>query len=125
MWSWGSRRRNSRAPSDSGERWPPSTRLDWTVLRTPTPRSCRAGCAGALDVLTAANLRKELLSLWRQQKMPTRVIVMVTHNIDEAVSLADRILVLGADPGHIRIELAGLPTPSATRALRRTRAWSI
>jgi NitT/TauT family transport system ATP-binding protein len=34
---------------------------------------------------------------------------MVTHNIDEAVSMADRILVLGADPGHIRIELAGLP----------------
>jgi NitT/TauT family transport system ATP-binding protein len=63
----------------------------------------------ALDVLTAANLRKELLSLWRQQKVPTRAIVMVTHNIDEAVGLADRILVLGADPGHIRIELAGLP----------------
>src|SRR5215471_6731988 len=63
----------------------------------------------ALDVLTAANLRKELMSLWRQQKMPTRAIVLVTHNIDEAVSMADRILVLGADPGHIRIELAGLP----------------
>jgi NitT/TauT family transport system ATP-binding protein len=65
----------------------------------------------ALDVLTAANLRKELLSLWRQQKMPTRAIVLVTHNIDEAVSMADRILVLGADPGHIRVELAGLPLP--------------
>ncbi len=63
----------------------------------------------ALDVLTAANLRKELLSLWRQQKMPTRAIVLVTHNIDEAVSMADRILVLGADPGHIRVELQGLP----------------
>jgi NitT/TauT family transport system ATP-binding protein len=63
----------------------------------------------ALDVLTAANLRKELLSLWRQQKMPTRAILLITHNIDEAVSMADRILVLGADPGHIRVELAGLP----------------
>lgn len=63
----------------------------------------------ALDVLTAANLRKELLGLWREQTIPTRAIVMVTHNIDEAVSMADRILVLGANPGHIRIELPGLP----------------
>ncbi len=60
-------------------------------------------------MLTAANLRKELLSLWRQQKVSTRAIVLVTHNIDEAVSMADRILVLGADPGHIRVELVGLP----------------
>jgi len=63
----------------------------------------------ALDVLTTANLRKELLSLWRERKMPTRAIVMVTHNIEDAVSMADRILVLGADPGHIRVELPGLP----------------
>ncbi|GAC1428903.1 MAG: nitrate/sulfonate/bicarbonate ABC transporter ATP-binding protein [Ktedonobacteraceae bacterium] len=63
----------------------------------------------ALDVLTAANLRKELSRLWLERKIPTRAIVMVTHNIDEAVSMADRILVLGTDPGHIRIELQGLP----------------
>jgi NitT/TauT family transport system ATP-binding protein len=63
----------------------------------------------ALDVLTAANLRKELLSLWRDQSMPTKAILMVTHNIDEAVTMADRILVLGANPGHIRVELPGLP----------------
>lgn len=63
----------------------------------------------ALDVLTAANLRKELMSLWRSQNIPTRAILMVTHNIDEAVGMADRILVLGANPGHIRIELPGLP----------------
>jgi NitT/TauT family transport system ATP-binding protein len=63
----------------------------------------------ALDVLTAANLRKELLSLWRAKTMPTRAIMMVTHNIDEAVSMADRILIMGANPGHIRVELAGLP----------------
>src|SRR5579872_6361241 len=56
----------------------------------------------ALDVLTAANLRKELLGLWREQSMPTRAILLVTHNIDEAVSMADRILVLGANPGRIR-----------------------
>jgi len=63
----------------------------------------------ALDVLTAANLRKELLGLWRAQSMPTRAILMVTHNIDEAVSMADRILVLGSNPGRIRVELPGLP----------------
>jgi NitT/TauT family transport system ATP-binding protein len=62
----------------------------------------------ALDVLTAANLRKELLSLWHAQSMPTKAILMVTHNIDEAVSMADRILVLGANPGRIRVELPGL-----------------
>ena len=63
----------------------------------------------ALDVLTAANLRKELLGLWREHKIPTRAIVMVTHNIDDAVSMADRIIVLGANPGRIRVEIQGLP----------------
>ncbi len=63
----------------------------------------------ALDVLTAANLRKELLGLWRQRKIPTRAILMVTHNIEDAVGMADRIVVLGANPGHIRVELPGLP----------------
>jgi NitT/TauT family transport system ATP-binding protein len=63
----------------------------------------------ALDVLTAANLRKELLSLWQSRRIPTKAIVMVTHNIDDAVSMADRILVLGANPGHIRVDLPGLP----------------
>src|SRR6266852_605847 len=62
----------------------------------------------ALDVLTAANLRKELLGLWQSKSMPTRAILLVTHNIDEAVSMADRILVLGANPDHIRVELPGL-----------------
>ncbi len=68
----------------------------------------------ALDVLTAANLRKELLGLWRSQSMPTKAILMVTHNIDEAVSMADRILVLGANPGRIRVELPGLPAAERT-----------
>jgi NitT/TauT family transport system ATP-binding protein len=68
----------------------------------------------ALDVLTAANLRKELLGLWQSKSMPTRAIVMVTHNIDEAVSMADRILVLGANPGRIRCELPGLPNEQRT-----------
>ena len=68
----------------------------------------------ALDVLTAANLRKELVGLWREQSMPTKAILLVTHNIDEAVSMADRILVLGANPGRIRVELPGLPVEQRT-----------
>src|SRR3954470_23988702 len=63
----------------------------------------------ALDVLTAENLRTELKDLWLAKTMPTKAVVMVTHNIDEAVSLVDRILVFGANPGHIRVELKGLP----------------
>jgi NitT/TauT family transport system ATP-binding protein len=63
----------------------------------------------ALDVLTAANLRRELLRLWTEGQIPTRAMLLVTHNIDEAVSMADRLLILGADPGHIRAEVRGLP----------------
>ena len=62
----------------------------------------------ALDVLTGENLRTELQELWSDRTIPTRAILMVTHNIDEAVSLADRILVFGANPGHVRVELGGL-----------------
>lgn len=56
----------------------------------------------ALDVLTAENLRNELLELWINKKMPTTAIFIVTHNIEEAVLLADRIIVLGRNPGRIR-----------------------
>jgi len=63
----------------------------------------------ALDVLVAENLRHELLDLWQERKIPTRAILMVTHNIDEAVSMADRLLVFGANPGRVRAELSGLP----------------
>jgi NitT/TauT family transport system ATP-binding protein len=62
----------------------------------------------ALDVLTAQNLREQLLDLWVDRTMPTRAILMVTHNIDEAVSLADRLVVLAADPGRIRADIPGL-----------------
>jgi NitT/TauT family transport system ATP-binding protein len=56
----------------------------------------------ALDVLTAENLRGELLELWLNKKMPTSAIFIVTHNIEEAVILADRIVVLGRNPARIR-----------------------
>jgi NitT/TauT family transport system ATP-binding protein len=58
----------------------------------------------ALDVLTAENLRGELLELWLAKKIPTRGIFLVTHNIEEAVLLADRILVLGRSPAHLRAD---------------------
>jgi NitT/TauT family transport system ATP-binding protein len=63
----------------------------------------------ALDVLVADTLRRELVDLWQQKKIPTKAILMVTHNIDEAVRLADRLVVFQADPGGIRVECAGLP----------------
>ena len=56
----------------------------------------------ALDVLTAENLRGELLELWLNKKMPTSAIFIVTHNIEEAVMLADRVMVLGRNPARIR-----------------------
>ncbi|MGO9856615.1 MAG: nitrate/sulfonate/bicarbonate ABC transporter ATP-binding protein [Acidimicrobiales bacterium] len=66
----------------------------------------------ALDVLTAQNLRAELLRLWTQADFPTKAMLIVTHNIEEAVILADRIFVLGANPGRIRAEIpVGFPQP--------------
>jgi NitT/TauT family transport system ATP-binding protein len=56
----------------------------------------------ALDVLTAENLRGELMELWLGKKIPTKSIFLVTHNIEEAALLADRILVLGRHPACIR-----------------------
>jgi NitT/TauT family transport system ATP-binding protein len=58
----------------------------------------------ALDVLTAENLRSELLELWANKTMPTKAVFLVTHNIEEAVLLADRIIVFGRNPGHIRTD---------------------
>ncbi len=58
----------------------------------------------ALDVLTAENLRGELMELWLAKKIPTRAIFLVTHNIEEAVLLADRIVVLGGNPAKIRAD---------------------
>jgi NitT/TauT family transport system ATP-binding protein len=60
----------------------------------------------ALDVLTAETLRGELLELWLEHKIPTRAIFIVTHNIEEAVVLADRIIVLGRNPAHIHADFS-------------------
>lgn len=66
----------------------------------------------ALDVLTAENLKSDLLDLWQTQKTNINAILLVTHNIEEAALLADRIIIFGNDPGHIRAELSvRLPQP--------------
>jgi NitT/TauT family transport system ATP-binding protein len=66
----------------------------------------------ALDVLTADTLRDEIMKIFLSQKTKTRSMVVVTHNIQEAVLMADRILVMGSNPGRIRAEfLNRLPYP--------------
>lgn len=70
----------------------------------------------ALDVLTAENLRGELIRLWSQPEFPTKAILLVTHNIEEAVQLADRILVLDNNPGRIKGDIpVDLPRPRDVR----------
>ena len=66
----------------------------------------------ALDVLSAEALRGELLELWLTHRIPIEAILMVTHNIEEAVLMADRIVVMDKDPGRIIGELrVRLPHP--------------
>jgi NitT/TauT family transport system ATP-binding protein len=73
----------------------------------------------ALDVLTAETLRGELLELWLGHKIPTRAIFIVTHNIEEAVVLADRIIVLGRNPAHIHADFTvDLPHPRDRKAAK-------
>ncbi|HXN88348.1 MAG TPA: ABC transporter ATP-binding protein, partial [Methylocella sp.] len=59
----------------------------------------------ALDVLTAETLRTDLLDLWVEGRMPIKSILMVTHNIEEAVLMCDRVIVLSSNPGRIAAEL--------------------
>jgi NitT/TauT family transport system ATP-binding protein len=66
----------------------------------------------ALDVLTAETLRTDLLDLWHDKRLNIQSILMVTHNIEEAVLMCDRILVLSSHPGRIAAEIANpLPHP--------------
>ena len=66
----------------------------------------------SLDALTAQSLRDEILLLWSDPDLPPRAVLMVTHSIEEAVYLADRVIVLSARPGRIVAELEiDLPRP--------------
>ena len=65
-----------------------------------------------LDVLTAETLRGDVEDLWRDRRIPTKGIILVSHNIEDAVFLADRIIVFGSDPGCIRADIpVPLPRP--------------
>ncbi|HUC72939.1 MAG TPA: nitrate/sulfonate/bicarbonate ABC transporter ATP-binding protein [Stellaceae bacterium] len=59
----------------------------------------------SLDVLTAETLRGDLLDLWDDRRIPTKGILLVSHNIEEAVEIADRILIFSSDPGRIRADI--------------------
>jgi NitT/TauT family transport system ATP-binding protein len=59
----------------------------------------------ALDVLTGETLRNDILDLWDSNRIPTRGILIVSHNIEEAVMMADRIIILSSGPGRIRSEV--------------------
>ena len=66
----------------------------------------------ALDVLTAETLRTDFLDLWIEGKLPIKGVILVTHNIEEAVLMCDRILVFSRSPGHIIEEIkVDLPPP--------------
>ena len=66
----------------------------------------------ALDVLTAETLRTDLLDLWTEKRMPISSILLVTHNIEEAVLMSDRILVFSSNPGRVAAEIkVDLPQP--------------
>jgi len=66
----------------------------------------------ALDVLTGERLRDDILDLWTSGSMPTKAMLVVSHNIQEAVLMADRVLILASDPGRIRCQVSvQLPRP--------------
>ena len=73
---------------------------------------CLDEAFSALDVLSAEALRGELLELWLAGSIPTKAILMVTHNIEEALLMADRILIMEKDPGRLIANMkVELPRP--------------
>jgi len=66
----------------------------------------------SLDVLTAETLRTDLIDLWMAKKLPIKGIILVTHNIEEAVLMCDRVLLFSSNPGRIAAEIkVTLPHP--------------
>ena len=66
----------------------------------------------ALDVLTAENLRTDFLELWGEKKLPIKGVLLVTHNIEEAVQMCDRVLIFSTSPGRVVTEIKiDIPRP--------------
>src|SRR5450830_756212 len=66
----------------------------------------------ALDVLTGERLRDDILELWEEEQISTKAILVVSHNIQEAIMMADRVLIFASDPGRVRYEMrVDLPRP--------------
>lgn len=66
----------------------------------------------ALDVLTGERLRDDILELWQEEKISTKAILVVSHNIEEAVMMADRVLIFASDPGRVKYQMTvSLPRP--------------
>lgn len=74
----------------------------------------------SLDELTAEKLRNDVLEIWREPSKVTNIFIMVTHNVHEAIFMADRVIVLKARPGMIVADMSvGLPRPRAKYAHTR------
>jgi NitT/TauT family transport system ATP-binding protein len=70
----------------------------------------------ALDVLTAETLRGDFLNLWGEGQLPIKAVLLVTHNIEEAVQMCDRLLIFSSNPGRVIGELrVDLPQPRHTQ----------
>ena len=80
--------------------------VDPTILLMDEPFS-------ALDVLTGETLRSDFIDLWTAGHLPIKSVLLVTHNIEEAVFMCDRILILSSNPGRIATEITVEPSTSA------------
>ena len=87
---------------------------------------CLDEAFSALDVLTAENLRREVISLWQSKATNVKSVFMVTHNIEEAVEMATHIFVLFPRPGHIGLQIENtLPYPRSAKSAEYQRLVSV
>ena len=89
-----------------------SARRICTSARRPSQHSLDGRTFLALDVLTAETLRTDFLDLWSEGQLPIKGVILVTHNIEEAVLMCDRVLVFATNPGRIVTDIrVDLPHP--------------
>jgi NitT/TauT family transport system ATP-binding protein len=78
----------------------------------------------ALDVLTAETLRTDFLELWAEGQLPIKGVILVTHNIEEAVLMCDRILVFGSNPGRPQRDQGARCRSRASAWIPASASWS-